>query len=76
MWKKVDNYSLLWSAEDKAGTVLLNLSDGKEGTIKHLSKIELAAMGDIFRNEGTVWFHTTRGDITTEKIPADEEERS
>ena len=76
MWKKVDNYALYWSVEDKAGSVLFKLSDGTDGAVKHLSKVELAAFADIFRNEDDVWFHSTRGDISTEKIPADEEERT
>ncbi|HEB59273.1 MAG TPA: hypothetical protein ENJ01_08630 [Gammaproteobacteria bacterium] len=74
MWKKVNDYALYWSAGDKSGTVLLDLEDNSRGRVRHLSKIELAALGDIFRNENPVWFHSTRGDISTEKHPSDEEE--
>lgn len=75
MWKKVDNYSLYWSAEKKAGTIFLKLSDGTNGEIKHFSKMELTAFAGLLRNEETVWFHTTRGDLSTETTPIDEEER-
>lgn len=76
MWKKIEDYSLYWDATDHAGTVILKLSDDTEGSIKHLSKMELAAFGDTLRHEDPVWFHSTRGDLTTEKVPADEEERT
>ncbi len=76
MWKKVKDYSLYWEASRKSGTVYLTLSDGTEGAIKHLTKMELAAFGDTLRNEDPVWYHSTRGDVTTEKIPSDEEERT
>ena len=76
MWKKVENYSLYWHAADKSGTVYLKLSDETEGSIKRLSKTELAAFGDTLRNEDPVWFHSTRGDLSTEIIPSDEEERT
>jgi len=75
MWKKVTDHSLYWSKEKNSGTVTLNLADGTSGKIKHLPKIELAAFSELFRNEKHVWFHSTRGDITTEKKPEDEEER-
>lgn len=75
MWKKVTDYSLYWDASDKSGAVYLTLSDETEGTIKHLSKMELAAFGDTLRNEDPIWFHSTRGDLSTEKKPRDEEER-
>ena len=76
MWKKVKSYSLYWDASDKFGTVYLKLADETEGSIKRLSKMELAAFGDTLRNEDPVWFHSTRGDLSTEKTPSDEEERT
>ena len=75
MWKKVESYALYWDASDKLGTVYLTLSDTTEGKITHLSKVDLAAFGDTLRHESPVWFHSTRGDLSTEKIPRDEEER-
>lgn len=74
MWKKVKDHSLYWSREHNAGTLHLNLEDNLQGEVKYLSKSELVAFSQLFRNEHHVWFHTTRGDITTEKKPADEEE--
>jgi hypothetical protein len=76
MWKKIQRYSLYWDATDKSGAIYLKLSDNMESNIKHLSKLELAAFGDILRNEDPVWFHSTRGDLSTELIPGDEEERA
>ena len=75
MWKKVTGHSLYWSTEHNAGTVILTLEDKSEGKVKHLSKIELVAFSELFRNEKYIWYHSTRGDITTEKKPADEQER-
>lgn len=75
MWKRVTTHALYWSASDRQGSVFLTLEDGGEGRIRHLSKPDLAALGDILRNEPNVWFHSTRGDISTETVPADEQER-
>lgn len=75
MWKKVESYSLYWDASGKTGAVYLKLSDNKEGSIKRLSTTDMAGFADILRNEDPVWFHSTRGDLSTEKIPSDEEER-
>jgi hypothetical protein len=76
MWKKIDSYSLYWDASNKIGTVYLKLSDQTEGSIKRLSITEMAAYADTLRNEDPVWFHSTRGDVSTEKTPSDEEERT
>ncbi|UCE88580.1 MAG: hypothetical protein JSW10_09590 [Pseudomonadota bacterium] len=75
MWKRVEGYSLYWAAAEKTGTVYLQLDGGGEGNIRRLSRQELAAIGDILRNESPVWFHSTRGDLSTETVPRDEEER-
>lgn len=76
MWKKVDSYALYWAAAERTGTVHLSLADGSRGSIKHLSKEELAALGDILRNEQPVWYHSFRGDLSTERQPMDEEDRN
>lgn len=73
MWKKVTDHSLYWSTEHNSGTVTLKLDDDSEGKVKHLSKIELVAFSELFRYEKHVWYHSTRGDITTEKKPAHQE---
>ncbi len=75
MWKKVADHSLYWSKEYNSGTLTVKLNDKSQGEIKHLSKLELIGFSEMFRNEKHVWFHTTRGDITTETRPADEEDR-
>lgn len=75
MWKRVEGHSMYWAAAEKSGAVYLQLDGGSEGCIRHLSRQELAAVGDILRNESPVWFHTTRGDLSTETVPRDEEER-
>ena len=75
MWKKIIDHSLYWSREHNSGSVTLTLDDGTEGKIRHLPKIELVAFSELFRNEKHIWYHSTRGDITTEKKPADEEDR-
>ena len=54
----------------------LTLEDGTKAEIKHLSKQDLAAFSDILRNETVAWYHTTRGDLSTEAAPMDEEDRS
>ena len=74
MWKKVKDHSLYWSKEHNSGTLTLELEDGSQGKIKHLPKIELVAFSDLFRNEKHIWYHSIRGDITTEEKPAHEEE--
>ena len=76
MWKKIESYSLFWDASNHSGTIYLQLADDTEGSIKHLSQMEVAAFGDILRNEECAWYHSIRGDISTEKTPRYEEERS
>ncbi len=75
MWKRVTEHSLYWAAHEKSGTVMLTLEDASQGSLRHLSKVELAAFGELLRHEPVVWYHSTRGDLTTEKHPFDEEER-
>lgn len=75
MWKKVKDYALYWDATHHSGAVLLDLDDNSHGQVKHLSKLELSALGDLFRNEPVVWYHSVRGDLSTEERPAEEEER-
>ena len=73
MWKKMESYSLLWSAAEKAGTIQLKLEDGSRGRVRHLSRMELVAFGELFRNEENVWFHSTREDLCTGEKPDEEE---
>lgn len=75
MWKRVTEHSLYWAAHEHRGTVMLKLEDATEGSVKHLTKEELAAFGDLLRNEPVVWYHSTRGDLSTEQQPGDEEDR-
>ncbi len=72
MWKKVESYSLLWSAAEKTGTIHLKLEDGSRGDVRHLSRLELVGFGDLLRNEPTVWFHTTREDLCSGSKPGEE----
>lgn len=74
MWLKVNDYALYWDATHHTGTVLLELENDSQGKIRHLSKTELVALGDLFRNEPLVWYHSVRGDLSTEKHPVDDEE--
>ncbi len=74
MWKKVTGHALYWDAAERSGSVLLTLEDGGRGRLRHLSRADLAALGEILREEPQVWYHTTRGDLSTERVPEDEEE--
>lgn len=75
MWRKVEDYALYWAAAEKRGTVFLKLEGNEQGSIRNLGREELAALGSILRHETPIWFHTFRGDLSTEKSPGDEEDR-
>lgn len=74
MWKLVNQYSLNWRAEQNAGIIWLRLSDDTNASIQPDSVQELAALGDILRNEKPVYFHTGTGDLSTGWEPTGEEE--
>ncbi len=75
MWKQVLEHSLNWHMAKRTGCIDLKLDDGSVGAINHLSCLDMDALGNILRNEPHVWYHTTRGDLTSAKTPVDEEER-
>ncbi|MEM7126495.1 MAG: hypothetical protein AAF702_09230 [Chloroflexota bacterium] len=74
MWKLIDNYSLNWRANTNTGVVYLYFADGTIGYLRPDSIQELAAIGDILRNEKPVFYHTDSGDISTGREPSGEEE--
>lgn len=75
MWKKVDNYTLNWHNHSRKGSIHLQLDDGSDGVLDHLSCEDLGALTTILRDEPLVWYHTVRGDLTTHAAPQDEEDR-
>ena len=74
MWKIVNQYSLNWRAATDSGIIWLYFADGTTENIRPSSVQELAALGDILRNEKPVYYHTTSGDLTTGREPTGEEE--
>ena len=74
MWKQIANYSLNWRAQTNSGVVYLYFSDSTIGYLRPDSIQELAAIGDILRNEKPVYYHTSSGDISTGREPSGEEE--
>ena len=75
MWKQVKSYSLNWRAETNTGAIWLNLADGTRASINPDTVEELAALGDILRNEEPVYYNTRFGDISTGWEPTGEQER-
>ena len=75
MWKTVERYSLGWRTKSKAGIIYLKFSDGTFANIQPHSVQEVAALGDILRNEQPVYYHTVSGDLATGWDPIGEEER-
>ena len=74
MWKLVENYSLNWQPATNTGVVFMYFADGGVGYFKPDSIQELAAIGDIMRNEKPVYYQTDSGDIATGREPSGEEE--
>jgi len=74
MWTTVLEYSLAWKADINAGNVCLNLSGGGMAVIVPDSIQELAALGDILRNEKPVFYNTVTAAIKTGWEPTGEEE--
>lgn len=74
MWKLISNYSLNWRPATNTGVIYMYFADGTIGQMSPDSVLELAALGDILRNEKPVYFHTASGDISTGREPTGEEE--
>ncbi|ROS01325.1 hypothetical protein EDC56_1760 [Sinobacterium caligoides] len=65
MWKEVNQYSLNWRAEQNSGIIWLKLADGTDVSIEPDSIEELAALGDILRNEKPIHYNTDNRDLST-----------
>jgi hypothetical protein len=76
MWKLVSQYQLSWRLKDNLGVVYLRFEDGTLESLEPGSLQELAALGDILRNEKPVYYHTASGDLITGWEPTGEEEDS
>lgn len=76
MWKLIENYSLNWRPSSNSGVVYMYFGDGSIGYFRPDSVRELAAIGDILRNEKPVFYHSDTGDISTGREPTGEEEES
>ena len=74
MWKIVNQYALNWRAQQNSGIIWLKLSDGTNANIQPDSVHELAALGDILRNEKPVYYHTGTSNLSTGWEPTGEEE--
>ena len=74
MWKQILEYSLNWRADTNTGTIALRLNDGTTASINPDTVEELAALGDILRNEEPVYYNTRFGDISTGWEPTGEGE--
>ncbi len=74
MWKQILEYSLNWRAETNTGAINLRMDDGTTATINPDTVEELAALGDILRNEEPVYYNTRFGDLATGWEPTGEEE--
>ena len=74
MWKKVDNYALNFHNKPRRTAIHLQLEDGSEAVMDHLSIEELHTLGTLLREESHVWYHTLRGDLTSHTAPRYEED--
>ena len=74
MWQLIINYSLNWRAAQNSGIIWLQLDDGSFASIQPDSPNELAALGDILRNEKPVFYHTGTGDLSSGWEPSGEGE--
>ena len=74
MWKLVSQYSLNWRAAQNSGIIWLRFGDGTLVDIRPDSVGELAALGDLLRNEKPVYYHTNTGDLATGWEPTGEQE--
>jgi hypothetical protein len=74
MWRLIINYSLNWRAAQDSGIIWLQFDNGDFGNIQPNSAIELAALGDILRNEKPVFFETETGDLSSGWEPTGEGE--
>jgi len=75
VWKQIESYSLNWRAETNTGTINLRLVDGTTASINPDTVQELAALGDILRNEEPLYYNTRFGDISTGWEPTGEQEK-
>ncbi len=72
MWKIVEKYSLGWRATTNTGIIYLFFGDGSSESINPDSIQELAALGDILRNEKPIWFNSNSKDLSTGREPIGE----
>lgn len=74
MWKVINQYSLAWRPNANTGIVYLYFADGATASFQPQTVEELAAYGNILRNEKPVYYHTSSGDISTGREPTGEQE--
>lgn len=74
MWKKVDNYALNFHNHPRRCAIHLKLADGSDAVMDRLTTEEFSALGRILQHEAQVWYHSTRGDLTSHTAPQHEEE--
>lgn len=66
MPKEIKKYSLAWSADQNRGYAYLSWSDELPAVIEVTSLPELAAIGDILRNEKPVFYFEKLNGIRTD----------
>ncbi len=74
MWKKVENYTLNFHNKPRRCAIHVKLADGTDAVMDHLSMEEFSMLGEMFREEEEVWYHSTRGDLAAHSAPLHEEE--
>ena len=74
MWRTVEEYSLGWRPSTGAGMIYLKFADGTYKNFQPKTVEELAAYGDILRNEKPIYYHMGTGALQTGDEPVGEGE--
>jgi len=64
-WEEIEAYALAWNIDENRGAVQMRLKNGDMAKIPLDTAPELAAIGDILRNESPSFFSATRKAIRT-----------